>query len=142
MLFRAYLISLAEDIFAMHERAILLSEEFRKSLYKKNDKGHLEHKTTKRVHNGTEMEIPEKTQHHLHDLLVRKTKIKTGANLTLKDDEIHTHLTDGLFKNSTHAEIEIEFGLEEPPEGIHAQLDQLNSQLKNNLQGGHDENGE
>lgn len=135
MLFKDFLLGLVDDMFAAHERAILLSEMFRKSLYSEKD-GKLEHKTTKRLHGGQELNIPEKTQHSLHDLLVKSSKMKTGVDVYEKEGKLLTHVKSGLFDKCSHVEIEIEFGSEEPPEGVHAQTDQLNENLKNNLQGG------
>lgn len=130
MLFKEFLKCLVVDVFSAHETSLLLGEEFRKSFYHQSDDKAMKHKTTRREINGIVREVPEKTQHHLHDLPVRRAKLKTDVDIYEKDGELHTHVKSKLFEKVSNVEIEIEFSIEEPPEGTHALTDEMNDNLK------------
>ena len=134
MLFSEFLKHLVQDISDAKDAAVKHNEEHRKSHYEENDDGHLEHKTTTRIHHGEPIEIPEKTQHHVHDLLVNEVELETETNLYKSFGKLKTHVKKGLFSRGVHVKIKMKISAEDAPEGVHAQIDKLNDKLKENLQ--------
>lgn len=138
MLFVDFLLALVKDAHTAFQKGILASEMFRQIHFEEKD-GVLHPKTTKRRHGDADVEVPDKTQHQLYDLvpkvIIFDTK-DTGVDVYEEDGQLKTTLKrGGLFdrKEGVQLQVRMEFYTEEPPEGVAAQRDKMNDRLKGKL---------
>ncbi len=135
--FADFLTCLVKDAHVAFQRAVLVSEEFRKMHFEERD-GVLHPKSTLRRHGDQDVEVPEKTQHQLHDLIPEIIVFDTGeSGVDLYEDNgvLKTHLKKGLFdkENGIKIHVRMEFSIHDPPEGVSAQIDKMNDRLKGDL---------